>query len=103
MTGTGENRGTQGVAAAVVAPPRRGGLLVSTLGGAVIGAIASMFAGPKIVAWRYEPTGREAVSCHVPVTDALFMFVWIQIAITVVVSLSFLVAVLLIQRRGRRS
>lgn len=76
---------------------------MSTLGGAVLGAAVSLFAGPKLVAWRYEPTGREAVSCHVPVSDALLMFVWLQIAITVVVSLSFLVAVLLIQRRGRRS
>jgi hypothetical protein len=102
MTTAGENRGTQGAAAPAVAQPKRGWLLVSTLGGAVLGAALSMFIGPRIVAWRYEPTGREAANCHVPVIDALFMFVWIQIAVTVVVSLSFLVAVLLLQRRGRR-
>jgi hypothetical protein len=103
MTDPGENRGTHAVPTVVTAPPRRVGLLVSTLSGAVAGAMLSLFIGPKLVGWLYEPTGREAVSCHVPVNDALVMFVWIQIAITVVVSLLFLVAVLLLQQRGRRS
>lgn len=102
MTTAGENRGTQSGSNAVVVAPRRGGLLVTTLTGAVVGAVLSMFMGPKVVSWLYEPTGREAVSCHGPVSEALFKFVWIQIAVTVVVSLSFLVAVLLFQRRGRQ-
>ncbi len=74
-------------------------MLVSTLLGVMFGTMMALFLGPKIVGAWYEPTGREALSCSGPVREALMAFVWIQVGITVVCALLFLVATLMIQRR----
>jgi hypothetical protein len=96
MSASGENSGTNPVVKAVKRP---GGLLLSTLFGTCFGTIAALFLGPKIVGYWYEPTGREAISCYGPVREAVMAFVWIQVAITVLFTLLFLVATLMIQRR----
>ncbi len=96
MSGSGEISGTGAV---VKAAKRPGGLLLSVLFGACFGTVAALFLGPRIVSYWYEPTGREAISCYGPVREAVMAFVWIQVAITVLFTLLFLVATLMIQRR----
>jgi hypothetical protein len=96
MSGSGENSGT---IEAPKKPRGRGALLLSGLFGMVFGTAAALFLGPKVVGTWYEPTGREALSCYGPVREALTAFVWIQLAITVVCTLIFLVITLMVQRR----
>jgi hypothetical protein len=96
MSGSGENSGTT---PGVITRRPKGGLLLSSLFGVVFGTAAALFVAPKIVGYWYEPTGREAISCHGPVREALMAFVWVQLAVTAVCTLLFLVVTLMVQRR----
>lgn len=101
---TGQSKRAAATDSAELSPPAAPvgpSLIAAALTGAVAGCLGSLLIAPRVIGWWYEPSGREAISCALPVREALSTFVWAQVVTTLLLTVVFLIGAAMIRNKRR--